>query len=90
MPERPPTRMEKHSVTIAGHKTSFTLEAAFWDALKAIAAERRSSVAQIVAGVDQQRSGSEDAPNLSSALRVFVLLHQQSTRIAPPPIANGM
>ena len=89
MPERPPTRMEKHSVTIAGHKTSFTLEAAFWDALKAIAVERRSSVAQVVAGVDQQRSGDDDGPNLSSALRVFVLLQQQGAVIAQPPAIGG-
>jgi predicted DNA-binding ribbon-helix-helix protein len=82
--------MEKHSVTIAGHKTSFTLEAAFWDALKAIAAERRSSVAQIVASVDQQRAGSEDGPNLSSALRVFVLLQQHSSQNVLPPVAGGM
>jgi predicted DNA-binding ribbon-helix-helix protein len=81
--------MEKHSVTIAGHKTSFTLEAAFWDALRAIAAERRSSVAQVVAGVDQQRAGSEDGPNLSSALRVFVLLHQQRTQAGSMPVAGG-
>jgi predicted DNA-binding ribbon-helix-helix protein len=67
--------MEKHSVTIAGHKTSFTLEAAFWNALKAIAVKRGQSVTQLVATVDQQRAaGSADmAPNLSSALRVFVL-----------------
>jgi len=88
MLERSPTRMEKHSVTIAGHKTSFTLEAAFWDALKTIAAERRSSVAQIVAGVDQQRAGSEDGPNLSSALRVFVLLQQQAKHQEAPPLAS--
>jgi len=90
MPERPPTRMEKHSVTIAGHKTSFTLEAAFWDRLKAIAAERRSSVAQVVAGVDQQRAGSEDSPNLSSALRVFVLLQQQSRTSETPTATDGV
>lgn len=89
MPERSPTRMEKHSVTIAGHKTSFTLEAAFWDALKAIAAERHSSVAQVVAGVDQQRAGGEDGPNLSSALRVFVLLQQQAKVPVTPQIAGS-
>lgn len=89
MPERSPTRMEKHSVTIAGHKTSFTLEAAFWDALKTIAAERHSSVAQVVAGVDQQRAGGEDGPNLSSALRVFVLLQQQAKLPVAPPIAGS-
>jgi predicted DNA-binding ribbon-helix-helix protein len=73
--------MEKHSVTIAGHKTSFTLEAAFWDALKNIAEKRGRSVAQLVARVDQQRGAteSETPPNLSSALRVFVLQQLQET-----------
>ncbi len=84
MTERPPTRMEKHSVTIAGHKTSFTLEAAFWNALKAIAVKRGQSVTQLVAAVDQQRAAEppETAPNLSSALRVFVL--QQHLPAAAP------
>lgn len=67
-------------MTIAGHKTSFTLEAAFWDALKNIAAQRGRSVAQLVARVDQLRGVVESGtpPNLSSALRVFVLqqLHE--------------
>jgi predicted DNA-binding ribbon-helix-helix protein len=74
--------MEKHSVTIAGHKTSFTLEAAFWDALKDIADKQGRSVAQLVAKVDQQRDAADAqaTPNLSSALRVFVL---QQLREAP-------
>ncbi|MDY0884289.1 ribbon-helix-helix domain-containing protein [Dongia soli] len=68
-------------MTIAGHKTSFTLEAAFWDALKNIAEKHGRSVAQLVARVDQQRgsAGSETPPNLSSALRVFVLQQLQET-----------
>jgi predicted DNA-binding ribbon-helix-helix protein len=74
--------MEKHSVTIAGHKTSFTLEAAFWDALKDLADKQGRSVAQLVAKVDQQRDAADAqaTPNLSSALRVFVL---QQLREAP-------
>ncbi|MET1027960.1 MAG: ribbon-helix-helix domain-containing protein [Dongiaceae bacterium] len=85
MTERLPTRMEKHSVTIAGHKTSFTLEAAFWDALKAIAAKRGQSAAQLVAAVDRQRGSvpPETAPNLSSALRVFVLQQHLSPETVP-------
>ena len=68
-------------MTIAGHKTSFTLEAAFWDALKSIAEQRGRSVAQLVARVDQQRGAAEAGtpPNLSSALRVFVLQQLQET-----------
>ena len=69
---------DKHSVLIAGHATSVTLEPEFWDALKAIAAERGQSLAGLIALVDQQKDAADasvnDSPrNLSSALRVFVL-----------------
>ena len=60
--------LEKHSVTIAGHKTSFTLEPEFWAELKRIATERDQSVASIVASLDKEKDG-----NLSSRLRVWVL-----------------
>ena len=53
---------------IAGHPTSVSLEAAFWDALKDIAAERGCSLNSLVEAVDGARTD-----NLSSALRVFVL-----------------
>ena len=71
-------------MTIAGHKTSFTLEAAFWDALKALAAKRGQSAAQLVAAVDRQRGSgpAETAPNLSSALRVFLLQQHLSQEAA--------
>ena len=68
-----PTRLKKHSVSIAGHRTSITLEAAFWDALGAIARERSTTVAGLIAGVDGARASDPAAPNLSSAIRVFVL-----------------
>lgn len=60
--------MKKHSVVIAGHATSFSLEDAFWDALKACAARQRLSLSALVAQIDAQRTES-----LSSALRVYVL-----------------
>ncbi|MCR9256286.1 MAG: ribbon-helix-helix domain-containing protein [Alphaproteobacteria bacterium] len=63
-----PTRLRKHSVTLAGHRTSITLEDAFWDGLKRIAADRGCSPVQLVTEIDAARTG-----NLSSALRVFVL-----------------
>ena len=53
---------------IAGHRTSISLEAPFWEALRAIAARRGLSLNALVAEIDAARSG-----NLSSALRVFVL-----------------
>lgn len=58
----------KRSVLIAGHPTSVSLEAPFWDALKEIAAARGCSLNALVESVDGSREG-----NLSSALRVFVL-----------------
>jgi predicted DNA-binding ribbon-helix-helix protein len=59
----------KRSLTIAGHRTSVSLEDAFWRRLKAIAAERSLSVNALAALVDAARGEA----NLSSALRVFVL-----------------
>ena len=61
-------QLRRRSVTIAGHRTSVSLEDPFWDQLKTIASDRNVSVAQVVAEVDKGRGG-----NLSSALRVFVL-----------------
>ncbi len=81
--ERPPAEgsldpgpPQKRSIAIAGHKTSVSLERAFWEALCRLAAEDRSSLAALVAKVDAGRG----AANLSSALRVYAL-----ARAAPPP-----
>jgi predicted DNA-binding ribbon-helix-helix protein len=59
----------KRSVAIAGHRTSVSLEAPFWDALKDIAQGRGCSVQQLIGEIDAARG----AQNLSSAIRVFVL-----------------
>ena len=58
----------KHSVRIAGHATSVSLERAFWEALGEIAAKRRLSVNALLEMIDAERSG-----NLSSSIRLFVL-----------------
>ena len=55
-------------VVIADHRTSITLEDAFWDQLKAIAARNGESLNALVTRIDAERTG-----NLSSALRIFVL-----------------
>lgn len=68
-----PTALKKRSVNVAGHSTSVTLEQAFWDALKEIAVARKSSVAALIAEIDRARGDDPGAPNLSSAIRVFVL-----------------
>ncbi|HEY4164272.1 MAG TPA: ribbon-helix-helix domain-containing protein [Dongiaceae bacterium] len=68
-----PTAIKKHSLTIAGHRTSITLETAFWDALGEIAQARKSTVAGLIAAIDDARAADPAGPNLSSAIRVFVL-----------------
>ncbi|MEW6257672.1 MAG: ribbon-helix-helix domain-containing protein [Pseudomonadota bacterium] len=61
----------KRSIVIAGHKTSVSLEDAFWDALKEIASARRLTLSDLVATIDSSRTQG----NLSSAIRLFVLDH---------------
>ncbi len=68
----------KRSIVIAGHKTSVSLEDAFWDALKEIATVRSATLSQVVAGIDAARSQG----NLSSAIRLFVLEHYRAARAA--------
>ena len=62
--------MSKRSITIAGHRTSISLEAPFWEALAEIAASRKTSVAALVADIDRDRG---DDTNLSAALRMYAL-----------------
>ena len=61
--------VRKRSVRIAGHRSSVSLEAEFWDELKTLAARRGLSLARLVGEIDRARSGR----NLSSALRLAVL-----------------
>jgi predicted DNA-binding ribbon-helix-helix protein len=62
-------RVIKHSLVVAGHRTSVSLEDAFWLRLCGIAAERGLSLNRLAAMIDASRGGA----NLSSAIRVFVL-----------------
>ena len=68
----------KHSLAIAGHRTSISLERAFWEGLKSIAAEHGVSLAALVASIDAERGEA----NLSSAIRVFVLNSARSSAVA--------
>ena len=63
------TPVIKRSIVIAGHKTSVSLEDAFWQGLKEIAAGRDMTLSDMVASIDGGRKGG----NLSSAIRLFVL-----------------
>ena len=60
--------LKKRSVDIDGHRTSVSIEAPFWDALREIAERKSLSVNQLIAAIDKDRTG-----NLSSAIRVYVL-----------------
>lgn len=61
----------KRSIVIAGHKTSVSLEDAFWKGLKDIAGGRDMTLSELVAAIDTDRRHG----NLSSAIRLFVLDH---------------
>jgi len=61
-------KLEKHSVTIAGHRTSISLERCFWRQLRSLADDRSLSLNELVRQLDEARSGS-----LSGAIRAFVL-----------------
>ena len=64
----------KRSIVIAGHKTSVSLEDAFWKCLKEIAGERQMTLSDLVASIDTGRQHG----NLSSAIRLFVLDHYRA------------
>ncbi|WFU10992.1 ribbon-helix-helix domain-containing protein [Rhizobium sp. CB3090] len=62
--------IRKHSATLHGHRTSFSLEDAFWAELKTIANARGTSLAALISEIDD---GRDPESNLSSALRLYVL-----------------
>jgi predicted DNA-binding ribbon-helix-helix protein len=63
------TAIVKRSIAIAGHRTSVSLEQAFWRALKEHASQRGQSVSALVATIDAERRSA----NLSSSIRVYLL-----------------
>jgi predicted DNA-binding ribbon-helix-helix protein len=62
--------MAKRSVTIDGHRTSVSVEAPFWDAVREIAASQKRPVAELLTEIDHSRRPDG---NLSSAIRIYVL-----------------
>ena len=68
--ERPAYRPVKHSVTLAGHRTTVSLEDEFWSALRDIAAAQDVPINTVVAQIDRDRNPQQ---GLASALRLFVL-----------------
>jgi predicted DNA-binding ribbon-helix-helix protein len=65
------TVIVKRSIVIAGHKTSVSLEDAFWNSLKDIGRSSDQTLSEIVGDIDARRQNG----NLSSAIRLFVLGH---------------
>jgi predicted DNA-binding ribbon-helix-helix protein len=68
-------RPVKRSISIAGHKTSFSLEEPFWVALKEIAKLHGQSVASIICYLDEMRFVKKGDIGLSGAIRLFVMRH---------------
>ena len=64
---------KKRSVLIAGHQTSISLEPMFWRALEAAARERGCAVNALVAEIDVARLDADQPPNLTSAIRQWLL-----------------
>ncbi len=71
----------KHSVSIAGHRTSISLEKEFWVIFCRVAENRKVSINALIAEIDETRTG-----NLSSAIRLFAL-HEI---ISNPELANQL
>jgi predicted DNA-binding ribbon-helix-helix protein len=67
----------KRSLNLDGHKTSVSLEDAFWSTLKEIAQAQGATVSQTVIEIDKSRQGG----NLSSAIRLFVLDRVRSQKV---------
>jgi len=68
------TGLIKHSVVIAGHRTSISLEPEFWDALQALAQSNGRSVNAEISAIDAGRGQQ----NLSSAIRLAILRDYQT------------
>lgn len=66
----------KHSVEIAGHKTSISLEPLFWDLLRDAAAREGVPLNALVARIDAQRIQAEQPPGLAGAIRLWLAARQ--------------
>ena len=69
----------KRSIIVGGHKTSVSVEEAFWSGMKEISRTRSMTLSQLVSEIDANRNQG----NLSSAIRQFVLDHFKSRAVAP-------
>ena len=78
--------IRKRSLSLGGHRTSASLEPEFWAALERFAREEGRSIAGLVFEIDRARTASDgETPNLSSALRVYILKRLEAELGAPKP-----
>ena len=70
----------KRSIVVAGHKTSVSLEEAFWNGMKEISGLRNMTLSELVGEIDNNRQQG----NLSSAIRLFVLDHFKARALSGP------
>jgi predicted DNA-binding ribbon-helix-helix protein len=63
--------IQRRTIIIGRHRTSISLEDAFWSELKEIAHSQRATVSKLVTQIDHTRQQA----NLSSAIRLYVLEH---------------
>ncbi len=75
----------KRSIVIAGHKTSVSLEDAFWSELKGIAEQKDQTLSAVVGDIDTRRHQG----NLSSAIRLFVLDNARNKAMQQQPARSG-
>jgi predicted DNA-binding ribbon-helix-helix protein len=82
-----PTTVKKRSVVVGGHRTSISLEQAFWEVMQALAAREGKTINQMVSDIDAARTG-----NLSSAIRVWVLERAKEGLLKPedPAVRAGL
>ena len=74
----------KRSISTAGHRTSVSLEDAFWEGLNEIAGVRSMNLSKLIASIDAERRG-----NLSSAIRQFVLNFYRQQNSPAVPMSSG-
>ncbi|QWG17365.1 ribbon-helix-helix domain-containing protein [Bradyrhizobium sediminis] len=74
----------KRSIVVAGHKTSVSLEEAFWNGMKEISGLRDMTLSELVGEIDSNRQQG----NLSSAIRLFVLDYFRTRAIAATAAAS--
>jgi len=88
LPEDPlgKSLVRKRTIDLDGHRTSVSVEDAFWDVLKEIADAQGSTVHRLAAAIDSERC-ERQLPNLSSAIRLYVLNHYR--RLAEEAAPGG-